>query len=90
MSHIWDSEERRKAAADAEYAEHGDMPRVRKPKTLGDYEVDGVRNWDAPDYSDAFICWAEWDDGTELTDQELDRLNEDSQHVYDLVIKYIY
>ena len=89
-SFIFDSEERRKAAADAAYAEQGDMPAVRRSKVLGDYEVDGVREWDAPDFCDAFICWAEWDDGTELTEEELDELNNDSSRVYDLVIAHIY
>jgi len=37
----------------------------------------GVDEYDAPDYADAFIQSAKWEDGTELTDYELDKLDKD-------------
>lgn len=37
-------------------------------------EVMGVRNWDYPDFSDAFISYAEHDDGTPYTEDELDAI----------------
>lgn len=34
-------------------------------------EIDGVDRRDHPDYADAYISYACWSDGTELTDDEL-------------------
>jgi len=53
-------------------------------------EFDGIHNWDAPDYCDAFIVAASFTDGTELTDDELDELNEDSQFVYESLQDYLH
>lgn len=40
-----------------------------------DIEVDGVKSWDAPDFSDAFFSYAVFEDnGQELSDYELDML----------------
>ena len=52
-------------------------------------EVEDIHRWDAPDYCDAFISYAEID-GRPLTDEELDLVNEDSSFVYDKVIDYLY
>jgi hypothetical protein len=38
-------------------------------------EVDGVDERDAPDFVDSYISYAEWNDGIELTDDELEQLN---------------
>lgn len=38
--------------------------------------VDGIDPKDYPDFVDAFIVYAEWSDGVELTDEELDTLND--------------
>lgn len=35
-----------------------------------------VHRWDHPDYSDAYIEYAEWEDGTPLTDEELESAND--------------
>lgn len=40
-------------------------------------EVDGVDLKDYPDFCDAFFYYAEWEDGTPLTDDELDQMAED-------------
>ena len=37
-------------------------------------EVDGVDPRDFPDFSDAYFSYACYEDGTPLTDQELDKL----------------
>lgn len=51
-------------------------------------EVDGVDSADYPDFSDAYISYAEWEDGdTELTDDELTQLTEEN---YDLVHELAY
>ena len=50
--------------------------KLRNAKIV-DLEVDGVNTWDYPDFVDAFVSYAVWQDtGKELTDQELDELND--------------
>jgi hypothetical protein len=39
-----------------------------------DIEVDGVNPSDYPDFSDAYFSYACYEDGTPLTEQELDKL----------------
>lgn len=39
-------------------------------------QVEGIDYNDYPDFCDAFISSAEWDDGTELTSDELDELSD--------------
>jgi hypothetical protein len=53
-------------------------------------EIDGIDYRDYPDFVDAFISYAEYEDGTELTDSELDALNENGDFVYEQVINKIY
>jgi hypothetical protein len=40
-------------------------------------EVNGVDSRDYPDFCDAYFSYAEWEDGTPLTDTELDRLTDE-------------
>jgi hypothetical protein len=40
-------------------------------------EVDGVESYDRPDFSDAYISYAEFTDGTPLSDEELDQLTDE-------------
>jgi hypothetical protein len=60
-----------------------------KLKAIGvDYnsiEIDGVNPNDYPDYSDVYISHAEWKDGTPLTNEELNKLNN-----IDKFIEYAY
>jgi hypothetical protein len=37
-------------------------------------EIDGINRADAPDYSDAFVSFAEYEDGTPLTEKEMDEI----------------
>ena len=53
-------------------------------------EVDGIDMKDYPDFSDAFICYGEYTDGTPLEDVDLKALNDDAGLVYKLVEKTIY
>jgi len=46
--------------------------------------VDGIHHLDYPDYCDAFIDSADYN-GKEMTDEQLDELNEDYELVYELV-----
>ena len=38
-------------------------------------EIDGVDSRDYPDFVDSYVSYAEWNDGIELTDEELEHLN---------------
>jgi len=40
--------------------------------------VEGVVPNDYPDFADAYVSYAEHNDGKEYTDKELDKLNEDN------------
>lgn len=52
-------------------------------------EVDGIDTRDYPDFVDAFISYAEID-GVELTDEQLDELNDNYNFVYDCVINKLF
>lgn len=52
-------------------------------------EIEGIDSADYPDFCDAFIAAAEYD-GKQLTDEQLDVLNDDSSFVYSCVIDLIY
>jgi len=56
---------------------------------LENIEIDGVDTKDYPDFCDAFIVSASYSD-RDLNDAELDELNEDSDFVYDQVIKHLF
>jgi NADPH-dependent 7-cyano-7-deazaguanine reductase QueF len=53
------------------------------PKSI---EIDGNLNG-YPDFTDIYISYAEWENGTELTDDELDELNGTS---YGIELAYDY
>ena len=52
-------------------------------------EFGDVCHWDYPEYCDAFIEEAEYD-GRELSEEELDEVNEDSALVHELLMNYLY
>lgn len=56
---------------------------------LCDVEVDGIDSNDYPDFCDAYICSANYPD-RELTEDELEVLNEDASYVYDCVINRLF
>lgn len=53
-------------------------------------ELDGIDTRDYPDFCDAYITYAEHEDGTPLTDAELEALNGDKDFVYQCVINHLY
>lgn len=53
-------------------------------KKITNVVLDGIFHWDYPDYCDAFIDSADYD-GKEMTDEQLDELNEDYELVHKLV-----
>lgn len=48
------------------------VPFNGKLVTISSLEVDGIDVKDHPDYTDSYISYAEYEDGTPLTDEELD------------------
>lgn len=58
-------------------------------KKISDVQVSGVDTKDYPDFVDAFIESASYD-GREMTDAELDAVNENRGYVYECVIERIY
>jgi hypothetical protein len=54
-------------------------------------ELDGIDTRDYPDFSDAFVAYAEHEDGTALTDDELDTFNDEHRDiVHGLVFKKLF
>jgi len=58
-------------------------------KKLCDVDVDGIDTSDYPDFCDAYICSAAYPD-RELTEEELEVLNEDHDYVYQCVIDRLF
>ena len=56
---------------------------------ISNVEVDGIDTSDYPDFSDAFISYAEYD-GEEMSEEMLEELNNDGSYVYEQVERYIY
>ena len=58
-----------------------------KPVDIDSIEIDGIDMEDYPDFVDAYIVAAEYEDGTPLTDEELMQFQEEN---YDLVSQMIH
>ena len=58
-------------------------------KEVSDIEFEDVDPKDFPDFCDAFISSATYK-GWKMTEEELDKLNDDSDFVYDKLIDYLY
>ena len=56
---------------------------------IDNIEVDGIDYADYPDFCDAYIASADYD-GREMTDEELNLLNDDSDFVYSAVENHLY
>ena len=56
---------------------------------IDNIEVDGIDYADYPDFCDAYIASADYD-GREMTNEELDVLNDDSDFVYSAVENHLY
>jgi len=57
-------------------------------KEIDNIEFDGIDYSDYPDFCDAFICYAERN-GEPLNDTELDKLNEDTDFVYNKLMDHL-
>lgn len=56
---------------------------------IDNIRFDDVNTKDYPDFSDAFICSADYE-GREMTESELNEINEDRDFVYEKLIEYLY
>lgn len=56
---------------------------------ITDIEMDGIDTKDYPDFCDAYICSATYK-GREMTEEELDQLNDDRDFVYEQTIKRLF
>ena len=67
------------------------MKTTLRGREVIDMEIDGIDMKDGPKFVDAFIQSAVWDDnGAELSDNDLEKLSEDSELVWNLVQKRLY
>jgi hypothetical protein len=58
-------------------------------KLISNIQFDGIDHKDAPDYCDAYIVNAEYD-GVEMTDEQIELLNDDRYYVYEKLMNYLY
>jgi len=65
--------------------------RERLEGGLDDVDVDGINTRDYPDFCDAFVCYATWKrTGLELSEADLNCLNEDGGRVYEFIQEKLY
>ena len=58
-------------------------------KLINNIKFDGIDHKDAPDYCDAYIVSAEYN-GEDMTEDEIDKINEDRDYVHEMLIKYLH
>jgi hypothetical protein len=58
-------------------------------KKIDNIEVDGIDTTDYPDFCDAFITSAYYN-GVEMTEEQLDNINKDSDFVYECVNNHLF
>ena len=58
-------------------------------KLIDNIEVDGIDTNDYPDFCDAFISSADYN-GEPMTDDQLDKLNDDGDFVHECVLKDLF
>jgi hypothetical protein len=69
-----------------------DTPEYEESKEI-DYntiELDGIDTKDYPDFCDAYISYCEYTDGTELSDIDYNKLNDDGDLIHKLVYKKLF
>ena len=73
---------------DAPWNQDNPAPELMDYRDIDNVELDGLDMKDYPDFSDAFILSADYC-GTEMTEAQLEEINEDSDFVYEQVLKSI-
>ncbi len=67
-----------------------DYIEAKAMRPVTDIEIEGIDGSDYPDFCDAYISNATWEDtGEALTEEELDKLNENGEFVYEQVWKWL-
>jgi len=56
---------------------------------IDNVELDGINPKDYPDFCDAFVVYADYD-GVPMTDEQLDKINEDGDFIHDKVIAELF
>lgn len=60
-------------------------------RTIVDVEVEDIETSDYPDFCDAWISAARWEDtGHPLSEPELEELNDNKDLVYEAIMKVLY
>ena len=55
---------------------------------LTDYEIEDVKSWDYPDFCDAYISYAEDENGNEMTEQQIEEWTENNEdEFYEMVLE---
>ncbi len=55
-------------------------------KKITNYEIEDVKSWDYPDFCDAFISYAEDENGNEMTEQQIEEWTENNEEeFYDMI-----
>ena len=49
---------------------------------LTDYEIEDVKSWDYPDFCDAYISYAEDENGKEMTEQQIEEWTENNEEEF--------
>ena len=63
---------------------------ITKEIDISSIEIEDIKYWDYPDFVDAFVSKAFFKDGEELTEEELQEINEDMEFLNDLVLRRIF
>jgi hypothetical protein len=56
---------------------------------ISNIEFDGIDHKDYPDYCDAYIVNADYD-GVEITEEQLEEINDNRDFVYEKLMDYLY
>jgi len=59
-------------------------------RTVKSLEVDGLDGDDYPDFCDAYFSYAEFEDGTPLTDEQLEELADENPEILNLIANQDY
>jgi hypothetical protein len=57
---------------------------------LTDYELEDVKSWDYPDFCDAFISYAEDENGKEMTEEQIQEWTENNEEdFYEMILDFL-
>ena len=57
---------------------------------LTDYELEDVKSWDYPDFCDAFISYAEDENGKEMTEEQIQEWTENNEEAfYEMILDFL-